>query len=322
MALPNLTISVVPERPNTPLDNPNETLCACTACIATMTVSQVPSWDGSDTQDKPVPVNREYLRDRARWIRDELDPIIAREGPDSLHADNVITLFTFFEELRASTISLETIRYSRMHNALQEIAGRATRWPTKLIECSIEISKSWESLYGPLIELRTPLFDAGGRLHGISSPEDVEKERLMARFTKSPNARIAHSFSRRHGDLGFKPGEYVGGKSLYYKKVLLTPLSWWINPMYAYHDGIIDSGNSKGGITCCHKESYAILLTHEDEIAGPHPNHFTYRPRDDDPGRYRLTAATTSSRHSIRILRSHTLRSLWSPRAGVRYDGL
>lgn len=164
--------------------------------------------------DIPVPINREYLRNRARWIRDELDPVIARQGPDSLHADNVITLFTFFEELRASTIPLDTIRYSRMQYALLEIVGRATRWPAKLIDCATEIVKSWESLHGPLSELRAPLFDPGGRLHGISSPEDVEKERLMARFLKSPTARIAHSFSRRHGDIGFKPGEYAGGRLL------------------------------------------------------------------------------------------------------------
>lgn len=98
--------------------------------------------------------------------------------------------------------------------------------------------------------------------------------------------------------------------------------SWWINPMFAYHDGIIENGSSTGSITCCQKVAYAILLTHEDEIASTHPNNFIYRPKDDDPGRYRLTAATMSSRQPVRILRSHTLRSLWSPRAGVRYDGL
>lgn len=92
--------------------------------------------------------------------------------------------------------------------------------------------------------------------------------------------------------------------------------------MFAYRAGIIDNGNSLGGITCDDNEAYAVLMTRDDEISSPSPNSFTYRSRSIDPGRYRLTSATPDTRKPIRILRSHTLRSLWTPRSGVRYEGL
>lgn len=70
------------------------------------------------------------------------------------------------------------------------------------------------------------------------------------------------------------------------------------------------------------KGAYAVLLTGGDEIPSTTPDKFVYRAHDGDRGRYRLTAATIDSRHPIRILRGHGLRSFWSPRAGIRYEGL
>lgn len=92
--------------------------------------------------------------------------------------------------------------------------------------------------------------------------------------------------------------------------------------MFAYRAGIIDNGDPSGGITCDGEDAYALLMTYNDELSGPSANSFVYRSKSPDPGRYRLTAATMESRHPIRVLRSHTLRSFWTPRAGVRYDGL
>ena len=92
--------------------------------------------------------------------------------------------------------------------------------------------------------------------------------------------------------------------------------------MFAFRDGIIDSGKPNGGIVACAIGAYAVLMTDDDEIWSPTPNKFTYRARSDDKGRYRLTAATPESRQPVRILRSHSLHSFWSPRAGIRYDGL
>jgi hypothetical protein len=85
---------------------------------------------------------------------------------------------------------------------------------------------------------------------------------------------------------------------------------------------MLDSSDHHGGVVADSKGAYAVLLTGGDEISSPTPDRIVYRARDSDKGKYRLTAATIDSRHPIRILRSHALHSFWSPRAGVRYEGL
>ncbi|EME47406.1 hypothetical protein DOTSEDRAFT_31847 [Dothistroma septosporum NZE10] len=246
----------------------------------------------------------EYLRHRARWIRDILDPQVARDGADALHSDEALTLDELLRRLLDHDMSLADIRFTRMHLAISEISGKATRWPKKLIDRCEAIKVVWEAKYGPLKTLGTPLYEPRGRLHDICRPEDLNKEKLLVKWLGSPAARLSPSVSRKVGDLGFVPGD------------------WWISPMFAYRAGIIDSGNPAGGIVADGGGAYAIVLTDSDEVAGSDSNHFRYRARDGDPGRYRLTAATPESRQPIRILRSHTLHSFLKPRAGIRYDGL
>ena len=98
--------------------------------------------------------------------------------------------------------------------------------------------------------------------------------------------------------------------------------SWWISALFAFNAGILDSSGPQGGIVADSKGAYAVLLTGSDEVSSASPETFVYRARDADRGRFRLTAATIDSRHPVRILRSHALHSFWSPRAGVRYEGL
>lgn len=104
--------------------------------------------------------------------------------------------------------------------------------------------------------------------------------------------------------------------------LILSARSWWINPLFALHAGIIDNSGSNGGIVADSNGAYAIVLTEGDEIAGASPEHFIYRARSDDSGRYRLTSGTPESRQPVRIIRSHSLRSFYTPKAGLRYDGL
>lgn len=92
--------------------------------------------------------------------------------------------------------------------------------------------------------------------------------------------------------------------------------------MFAYYDGIIDSGNPSGGIVYDSQSAYALVLSHGDVVKCTHPDLFTYRAKPGDAGRYRLTAGTPISRQPVRVLRSHTLSSFWAPRAGLRYEGL
>lgn len=160
------------------------------------------------TSPRPSSLDPEYLRQQARWIRDTLDPQVATDGPDALHSDEILTLDELLRKiLEDPHVTREDIRYSRMHLAIVEIAGRATRWPKRLIDKCDGIKEIWEGKYGPLKKLGTPLYEAGGRLHGICKPEDLSNDKLLVKWLKSPESKLSPAVSRRTGDLGFTPGE-------------------------------------------------------------------------------------------------------------------
>lgn len=62
-----------------------------------------------DTTDE-VDLNRDLLKSRAKWIRDDLDPQVAINGPNALTSDTVVTLYQFLENLRHAHLELDDIR--------------------------------------------------------------------------------------------------------------------------------------------------------------------------------------------------------------------
>lgn len=251
-----------------------------------------------------ISVDSELLRDKARWIRDDLDPCIAQKGPSYLNADTIISLVEFFDGLGQASITLEQLKWSRMHFAVLVITARATRWPEAVIEEADKIAEHWKSQYGPLTEIRSTLYEEGGRLHGVCAPDELDKEVLELKWLKTPGSKTVTGFAFEHGHQGWKPGD------------------WWINTMFAYHAGMLESGDPTGRIIYNGRSAYGIILTNDDEPCDADPREFVYPTRPDDPGRYRLTSARAHSRQPLRVFRTHTLRSSWAPRAGIRYDGL
>lgn len=151
--------------------------------------------------------NPDFLRKQARWIRDELDPQVARDGPDALHSDEILDLDEFLRKLLGSNMTIDDLRYSRIHLAVTEIAGRASRWPARLVTRCDALKEAWELAYDPLRQIGTLLYEQGGRLHGVCKVEDLSREELIAKWIKAPNVSIGPVVARRFGDLGFKPGE-------------------------------------------------------------------------------------------------------------------
>jgi hypothetical protein len=110
--------------------------------------------------------------------------------------------------------------------------------------------------------------------------------------------------SYTHGSLGSKVG------------------AWWINGLFAFKDGVINSACTNGGIVHTRSGAYALVMKGDDETNAPHPSKFTYRCRFADGGRFRLTSADFRARYPVRVLRDHRLSSIWAPQTGIRYDGL
>jgi hypothetical protein len=99
-------------------------------------------------------------------------------------------------------------------------------------------------------------------------------------------------------------------------------LSWWINTLFAHHAGIIGLEAVEGGTTFDKHGAYAVVLKNTGKVEAGDGNSFTYRVPQWDKGKFRLTAATPQSRDPIRVLRSHSINSVWGPKAGVRFEGL
>lgn len=156
---------------------------------------------------QPSVYDPQFLLEQCRWIRDDLDPQVARDGPDALHSDDILTLDEFLRRLLTSNISLEDIRFSRLHLAIISMSGQATRWPKKLIERGDTLRAAWETQHGSLKKLGTPLYELGGRLNGVCKPEDLSKDRLLIKWSKMPGIKLSPLVARRFGDLGFKAGE-------------------------------------------------------------------------------------------------------------------
>ncbi|KAL1800993.1 hypothetical protein ACET3X_001335 [Alternaria dauci] len=258
-----------------------------------------------NTPPSQVDLSRPRLKQLAVWIRDELDLRVARDGPNVLHPDDVLTLHETFVALpHAQNITTSTLRATGIHKAVQDIAGVATRWPGKLCDDCDKIIDVWTAKFGPFSAIHPFLFGRGGRLEGIASINDYSQEALLKRWAETCPGKIHPKRSHRLGDLGFVAGQ------------------WWINPLFAHHAGIIGLEACNGGTTYDKHGAYALLLKDTGEIEAASEERFTYRVPQSDKGKFRLTSATPKSRDPVRVLRSHSINSVWGPKAGVRYEGL
>ncbi|KAF9638888.1 hypothetical protein BFW01_g9785 [Lasiodiplodia theobromae] len=252
----------------------------------------------------PPNFSKEFLRQRASWIRDDLDPRISRDGPDCMQPDDVLTLHELFLGLQDADLSISVLRYSRIHVAVLEVAGKATRWPKRLAEECDKIIDVWTKKYGKLSDIRPRLFKPDGRLYGVCTGSELTRDALVKLWSQQDPSYMSPDRGMQHGSLGFRPGD------------------WWINGTFAFHAGIIDLNCTGGGICADKRGAYAVVMEGNDEVYTETPDKFKYRCKPNDPGRFRMTAADFKSRYPIRVLRSHTLNSLWAPRSGMRYEGL
>jgi hypothetical protein len=121
-------------------------------------------------------LSRPRLKALSAWIRDDLDPVIAQNGPDKLRPDDVLALHELFQALRSSTtITALDLRATGIHRAIIEVAGTATRWPGRLADDCDEIRLAWTTKFGRLEDLRPFMYGRGGRLEGIASAGEFSR---------------------------------------------------------------------------------------------------------------------------------------------------
>lgn len=129
------------------------------------------------TTAQTTELSRPKLKRLAVWIRDELDPLVAREGPDILRPDDVLALREALVALsQAPGLTALDLRATGIHRAVQDIAGVATRWPGGLCDDCDKILSLWTIKFGPFSQLRPFLYGRGGRLEGIANANEYSRE--------------------------------------------------------------------------------------------------------------------------------------------------
>lgn len=122
-------------------------------------------------------LSRSRLKALSIWVRDELDQLVAREGPNVLRPDDVLILHeTFIALYHAAEITALDLRATGIHRAVQDISGVATRWPSRLCDDCDKIITSWTAKFGSLNDLHPFLYGRGGRLEGIASATEYTRE--------------------------------------------------------------------------------------------------------------------------------------------------
>lgn len=120
------------------------------------------------------------LRVNARYIRDALGPLVAREGGEVLTPAMIAELLAFFRNVQHTVMTIDMLRYSRIEKAMTEICGPGTRWPPHLIKMAEDVIGRWEESLGPLKYVKANLWGPDGRLEGVTKvavgPEAVQDD--------------------------------------------------------------------------------------------------------------------------------------------------
>ena len=190
--------------------------------FAAMTLISTPS---PVSTDKPETPTSEELRTWACCIRDVVLPRIRTGEESSLSPGILDEIQEFLSLLKQAHINVETLRYTRVHTALEEIVAVGSKLPETVIGRAGEMLSLWEEDFGRLTDIQVDLFGPGGRLAGVVRLKDLRKaldSRVASKeapevitVLKSKDWAIGCNveggngpfYSFREGHNGFKVGE-------------------------------------------------------------------------------------------------------------------
>lgn len=165
---------------------------------------------------------KDELCEHSRYIRDILAPLVAHGGENHLNQAQLSRLYTILARINVLPMSLDLLRYSRIHKALIDIAAAGKGWPLEVVIQADDILMQWEITLGPLQDLQADLWGPGGRLEGlkkIKSRRDADEMSGSFRIDslgliKTQDGKYSWSIEGTHdptkayatGDLGFPVG--------------------------------------------------------------------------------------------------------------------
>lgn len=190
--------------------------------FATMSLTSASSSVSTDETKNPT---LEELRTWACCIRDVLLPRTRAAEGMSLSVGILNEVQEFLSLLKQVHIDTETLRYIRVHNALEEIGAIGSKLPRILTGRAGELLSLWEADLGPLTDIQADLFGPEGRLAGVAKLKEWGKaSKSKVTSGESPGGSTAHEsrnsgtgwnveggngpfHSFREGHNGFKVGE-------------------------------------------------------------------------------------------------------------------
>lgn len=110
---------------------------------------------------------RDELRTHSRHIRDTLAPAVAINSDSPLNQTDLSFVRAALDRADAIPMTLDLLRYSRIHKALVQIAVAGKGWPLEMVIQADDILMKWEITLGPLQDLQADLWGPGGRLEGL-----------------------------------------------------------------------------------------------------------------------------------------------------------
>lgn len=162
----------------------------------------------------------EALRYWGRWIRDVLAPLLARESHTSLSEDNLSAFLTFFADLRYTPVTVDSLRNSRIHSALEHIVEQKMRWPDWIVQEAQELLQDWEKELGSLRSIKADLWGPGGRLEGVKELEEWQDSIIWGNsFASLDSSDVEATAKNKPSGIGNEkegedsPGPYVIGSN-------------------------------------------------------------------------------------------------------------
>ncbi|RYP41187.1 hypothetical protein DL767_001191 [Monosporascus sp. MG133] len=229
-------------------------------------------------------------------------------GPRAEELRNFLETALNDEERKHPTLDFDMIEYARLDKLLTEILAYAEslRRSTLASELSlafrVDISNAKSLRHAWRRRFREQYFMLDHHRCAVlldSRLKDVSFETALGYDLGKWRTPASDPVSELEGNLQFEPGH------------------WWLNLVCAMRDGIVSNSLEKPT-----KGRYGMLalplLTGQEELLSGKTIKYTREGKASD---MHISLISQVGRQ-IRILRGYTLKSVWAPQAGTRYDGL
>ncbi|KAI2637467.1 hypothetical protein GGS21DRAFT_480644 [Xylaria nigripes] len=267
------------------------------------------SFESMTPNDSPEPDwNREMLLDLSDSVRAGLRSNYVVDGGTEL--SNFLDLALKDEERRYPKLECETIEYARLDKLLSEFIQFADTvktpdlTPELLLRFRVNTSQAkklralWRRRFREQLFMmdqhRCEVLVHGGRLKDVSFNKSLEHN-----LSKWQTKRLTGPVSEVEANQEFEPGH------------------WWLNITCAERDGIVNS-SLETPTRGCYGVTALPLLTGLEELVRYNTVKYVREGRSSDMH----VPLISQVGRKIRILRGYRLKSIFAPKAGLRYDGL